>query len=238
MRHEDQIPSKALLLEAYDPIIGINIANMCVGAIGICLNILVITAFSKLAPSARKKSVNILLFQQAFVDLFGSIFYSVGRYALILHRDQTLVQQVRDTGITAYDTCDILRGILKEPNATVTSKAVFLNNLNMIVSSSKFFINSSTVSHQLMITYINLTSVAAVLTTMLNFLTIATDQWLAINHPFYHHINVTVMKTVIACAFVWLFSIFVAVFLSLISYCLLIEKNWPEFMLFLSHLVL
>ena len=84
MRHEDQIPSKALLLEAYDPIIGINIANMCVGAIGICLNILVITAFSKLAPSARKKSVNILLFQQAFVDLFGSIFYSVGRYVVFI----------------------------------------------------------------------------------------------------------------------------------------------------------
>ena len=74
MRREDWMP-RALQLEAYETVFGIEIANMCTGAIGMCLNFLMINLFSSLIPSARKKSVNILLCQQALVDLFGSIVF-------------------------------------------------------------------------------------------------------------------------------------------------------------------
>ena len=134
MRREDNIQSKDLQLEAYDAVIGINIANMCAGAIGMCLNVLIIAVYSSLVPSVRKKSVNILLCQQASVDLFGSIFYSIVFFALELHRDQTLVQQIKDTGITAWDTYSILCGFIEEPNVTVTSRAEYLSNLNRTIS--------------------------------------------------------------------------------------------------------
>ena len=214
MRREDNIQSKDLQLEAYDAVIGINIANMCAGAIGMCLNILIIAVYSSLVPSVRKKSVNILLCQQALVDLFGSIFYSVLFFALELHRDQTLVQQIKDTGITAYDTYRILCGSTKEPNETITAKAEFLKNLNETIS---FKSKLSTTGDEEMIIIGNFTTIVSVLTTMLSFFFIVTDQWLAITRPFVHHSNVTVNKTMIACAFVWLFPLFVAVSLLLLK---------------------
>jgi len=176
----------------------------------------------------RRKSVNILLCQQALVDLFASIFYSIGNFGMALHRDQTLVQQIKNTGITAWDTYNILCGFIEEPNATLISRAEFLRNLNETISSdSKLSImNSSKMSHQLMIILGNFATVVAMLTTMLNFFVLVTDQWLAINHPFAHHRNVTVKKVVTACAFVWIFSLSFAVFLYLLwRYFSMLEEN-------------
>ena len=195
MRREDKIPSKDLQLDAYDAVIGIDIATMCAGAIGVCLNILIIAVYNSLIPLVRKRSVNILLCQQASVDLFGSVFYSIGNYALELHRDKTLRQQIKDTGITAWDTYRILCGLTKGPNVTITAKAEFLKNLNGTIS---FNHKLSTMGDEPIFIVGNFVSIVAVLTTMLNFFFIVTDQWLAITRPFVHHSNVTVKKTVIA----------------------------------------
>ena len=149
------------------------------------------------------------MFHRCTKHMFEYWIYSIGQHALVLYRDQTLVQQIRDTRITAWDTYYILCGKYKDP---IPSQAEFLE---MSKSSS---IGSSRIGHDLMAITVYFTLVLPVLTTILNLFIIVTDQWLAIKHPFFHRNNITVKKTVTACVIVWLFSIFFAAFFSLFSY--------------------